>query len=358
MDQTIGYCTSPDGTRIAYAVSGSGPVLVRAATFATHIGLDVDSVLWGHWWRDLSREHTLVRYDSRGVGLSQRGVAFSNNPENAIADLEAVLEALKLESFDLLGHSLGAKTAARFAANNPLRVDRLVLVNGTVEATLLNHLSGHGKKIARDRREMIFQSWESEAVRRLYASWLVPDSTADELEATGKFLRESVDVAAARDMARPSLDWRLVNELGKVKTPTLVLHSNGNELLPPGSGRLIADSIVNSKLVELNSRSHILSESEPAWPEFLRHVEEFLGREHSAGRPRPLDQDAAVALGLTRREAQVLALICEGATDREIAEALGIETPTATNHVRSLQQKTGTKNRAHAVTWAARRHLL
>ena len=69
-EQTVRFCTPPDGARIAYAVLGSGPPLVKAANWLSHLEFDLRSPVWQHWLRELSRDHTLVRYDERGCGLS------------------------------------------------------------------------------------------------------------------------------------------------------------------------------------------------------------------------------------------------------------------------------------------------
>jgi pimeloyl-ACP methyl ester carboxylesterase len=74
VEQQVRFCTAPDGVRLAYAVHGSGPPLVRAATWLTHLDFDWASPVWRHWLRALGDGHTLVRYDERGCGLSDRDV--------------------------------------------------------------------------------------------------------------------------------------------------------------------------------------------------------------------------------------------------------------------------------------------
>ena len=70
MAQTIKYCRAPDGVRLAYAISGSGPPLVRSGNWMNHLEYDWESPIWRHVLRGLSREHTLIRYDARGNGMS------------------------------------------------------------------------------------------------------------------------------------------------------------------------------------------------------------------------------------------------------------------------------------------------
>src|SRR5438093_7350827 len=70
MEQRIRFCISPDGTRIAYATAGTGPPLVKVPNWMSHLEFDWHSPVWRHWWTELSRHYTLVRFDLRGCGLS------------------------------------------------------------------------------------------------------------------------------------------------------------------------------------------------------------------------------------------------------------------------------------------------
>ena len=123
LDQTIRFCTSADGARIAYATVGSGPPLVKAANWLSHLEFDNNSPVWRHWIRELSRSHTLVRYDERGCGLSDWQVdEFSLDAW--VRDLEAVVDALELERFPLLGISQGGAIAIAYATRHPERVSQ------------------------------------------------------------------------------------------------------------------------------------------------------------------------------------------------------------------------------------------
>ncbi len=77
-----------------------------------------------------------------------------------------------------------------------------------------------------------------------------------------------------------------------------------------------------------------------------------------APRPSPPDpRDPANRLGLTARELDVLRLLIEGSTDREIAEALFIGHRTVATHVSNILGKFGVKSRAAAITFAHRSGL-
>lgn len=124
--QQIRFCTSRDGSRIAYAICGEGPPLLYAQHWIHHLDLDWDSPIWRPWLALLSRSNTVVRYDWRGCGLSDReGVEFS--PDRYLDDLAAVAEAARFGRFALLGMAQGARIAMAYTALHPERVSQLVL---------------------------------------------------------------------------------------------------------------------------------------------------------------------------------------------------------------------------------------
>jgi class 3 adenylate cyclase len=124
--QTIKYCRAPDGVRLAYAISGSGPFLVKSGNWMNHLEYDWVSPVWRHVFRGLSRGHTLVRYDARGNGMSDWDVD-TLSLDAWVTDLETVVEAVGVERFPLLGISQGGAVAVAFAVRNPERVSHLIL---------------------------------------------------------------------------------------------------------------------------------------------------------------------------------------------------------------------------------------
>jgi pimeloyl-ACP methyl ester carboxylesterase len=125
----VRFASAPDGTRLAYAMNGRGPPIVRVATWLTHLELDWESPIWRHWVDRLGERYTLLRYDERGCGLSD---ADPGEPtvETWVSDLEAVVDAAGLDRFALLGISQGAAVGAAYAARHPERVTSLILYGG------------------------------------------------------------------------------------------------------------------------------------------------------------------------------------------------------------------------------------
>ena len=135
MRQQIYFCKASDGARIAYATTGSGPPLVKVSNWLSHLEFDWDSPVWRHWLVELSREHTLVRYDERGCGLSDWN-APQLSFESWVSDLETVVDALGLKRFPLLGISQGASVAVAYAARHPERVSHLLIHGGYLRGWL------------------------------------------------------------------------------------------------------------------------------------------------------------------------------------------------------------------------------
>ena len=125
--QQIRFASSPDGVRLAYAVSGRGePTLIKAANWLSHLEVDWESPVWRHLLREMSARGRFVRYDERGCGLSDRDVA-DLGFDSWVRDLETVVDAIAAPRFALLGISQGAAVAIAYAVAHPERVSHLVL---------------------------------------------------------------------------------------------------------------------------------------------------------------------------------------------------------------------------------------
>src|SRR6266850_7234713 len=106
--QRIRYLRTADGVQLAWAEAGTGPVLVKAANWITHLEYEWESPVWQHWIRFFSDHFRFVRYDERGCGMSDwnpRDLSFTR----WVSDLEAVVDAaLPQGPFPLVGISQGA----------------------------------------------------------------------------------------------------------------------------------------------------------------------------------------------------------------------------------------------------------
>ncbi len=181
LEQSIRFCRSADGVRLAYATIGDGPPLVKAANWLSHLEFDWQSPIWRHWLIGLAQQHTLIRYDERGCGLSDWNVD-DLSFEAWVRDLEAVVDAAGVERFPLIGLSQGGPIAIAYATRHPERVSHLILYGSYARGKLKRDLTP--EKI--DEVEMLLKlirlGWgrENPAFRQVFTSMFIPDGTLEQ----------------------------------------------------------------------------------------------------------------------------------------------------------------------------------
>jgi pimeloyl-ACP methyl ester carboxylesterase/DNA-binding winged helix-turn-helix (wHTH) protein len=263
--QEIRFATTSDGVRIAYSSVGSGVPLVKAANWLNHLEYEWESPVWRHWVHEIASHRRLVRYDERGCGLSDWQVP-EQSFESWVRDLETIVDALDLEPFDLLGISQGGPVAVTYAVRHPERVRRLVLF-GTY-ARGWRHRNDPRTLEAREAiTKLVRLGWgqNNPAFRQIFATRFIPDGGPAEMDWFNDLQRVSVSPEnAARFMDDfAQIDVRSI--LRDIRTPTLVLHCQGDAVVPFDEGRLLAAGIPGARFVPLPSRNHLLLDSEPAW---------------------------------------------------------------------------------------------
>jgi len=342
--QTIRFCTSDDGTRIAYAESGDGPPLVKVANWLTHLEFDWNSPVWRHWLVELSRRHRLIRYDERGCGLSDWN-AEDLSFDAWMRDLEVVVEANGLERFALLGISQGAALAIAYAVRHPERVTHLVLHGGYARGRAARGETGRGLETAQVLVKMVELGWgqENPAFRQFFTSHFIPGATLEQQHWFNELERISTSPANAVRFIEILSNIEVVDLLPKVACPTLILHPTRDAAVAFEEGRLMASLIPGARFVPLESANHLLLESEPAWRRFVEEVEAFL--------PGATSGSASFA-GLTPREHDLVELIAKGRDNAQIAATLGVSEKTVRNHITHIYAKLEVENRAQAIVLA------
>jgi class 3 adenylate cyclase/pimeloyl-ACP methyl ester carboxylesterase len=274
VDQEIGSTLSADGVRIAYATLGSGPALVLSLPEGvSHLERGAFSPTnSGSALARLGERHLVVRYDPRGFGLSERGVEHSH--EGSVNDLEAVVEAERLDRFDLWGYSFGGGTAISYAARHPERVRRLVLYGANAHPAAVFSREWH-EAMAKLLRE----SWgRDDGHLRDFASHLfVPDASEVELRlmsASQEFLGTGEDFANAWESR---LEVDVSAEAARIRCPTLIVHRRGDLMVPFEHGLELRALIPGSRLVALGGSNHIFLPSDRAdRKKMFEAIEEFL----------------------------------------------------------------------------------
>ena len=350
MEQEIRFCTAADDVRIAYATLGDGPPLVKAANYLTHLEHDWKGPVWRHWLQGLAQHHTLVRYDERGCGLSDWDVT-DFSIDAWVQDLEAVVTAVGLERFPLLGISQGAAVSVAYAAKHPEKVSHLILYGGYTRGRFMRDLTGEERLQAETMINVIRVGWgkENPAFRQLFTTMLMPQGTEEQMDWLNKLARISATPENAAAMERAFYKIDVTDLARQVTTPTLVLHGRDDAGIPFEEGRLLAALIPDARFVPLDSQNHILLADEPAWTRFLAEVHAFLGvigPEKDKSEPQQLFPE------LTPRELEVLELMARGASNEAIAAALVITPKTVRNYVSRIYGKLDAGSRAQAIVLA------
>lgn len=274
--QEIRYCMTSDGVRLAYATTGSGPPLVKASNWLTHLDFEWESPIWRHWYTALSAHHRLVRYDERGNGMSQRDVS-DVSFDTWVRDLETVVDAAGLDRFPLLGISRGGAIAIAYAVKHPERVTQLVLY-GAFAAGIKQVGTAQEIEARRALASLLRLGWglNNPAFCKTFTCRFIPEATPQHEQWFDELQRVSTSPEnAARLMERDDdIDVRPL--LPQVRTPTLVIHCDRDRAVAPEKGRLLAAEIPGARYVSLPSANHLMLEEEPAWPLFLAELGLFL----------------------------------------------------------------------------------
>jgi pimeloyl-ACP methyl ester carboxylesterase/DNA-binding CsgD family transcriptional regulator len=362
MEQQIHFCRASDGVRIAYAMVGDGPALVKAANWLSHLEYDWHSPVWRHWMEALAAGRRLVRYDERGCGLSDWDVKdFSFDA--LVRDLEAVVEALNLDRFPLLGISQGGAVSAAYAVRYPERVTHLIMYGAFAR--------GHLKRgqVTPEEHEaqmsLIRRGWvrDNPAYRQMFTTQFMPDAKLEQVRWFNDLMRASTSAENAVRIMKAFGQIDVTDLLPKVTVPTIVLHCRDDARVPFEEGRRIAALIPGARFVPLEGKNHLPQERDPCWRPLIAEVRRFLGAGEyategrasvSAAPPAPAGRLHSV---LTPREREVAALIAQGLANREIAKRLVITERTAEGHVQSILNKLGFNSRVEVATWAVTQGL-
>lgn len=276
MEQTIKFCTAPDGVRIAYSLAGKGPPLVRVGNWFTHLEFDWGAPPLRHMLEGLAEHRQLVRYDVRGTGMSQRDVheiAF----DDFVSDLGTVVDAAGLKRFALLAVSQGGAVSVAYTVRHPERVSHLVLLGAYARGAALR--PDRGPEFVDALRLVIRQGWGSDdpSYRQLFSTQFMPEGTPEQLQWFSERQKRSATAAVAEKIfvATQSVDVRPL--LSQIKVPTLILHCRGDRRVPIDAGQELAAGIACARFVTLESNNHLILENEPAAEVFLNEMANFLG---------------------------------------------------------------------------------
>jgi pimeloyl-ACP methyl ester carboxylesterase/DNA-binding CsgD family transcriptional regulator len=330
--QVIDSVALSDGARVAFATVGTGPVAILAPGWLSHLELGWAAPAERRFYEALAEGRTLVRYDRPGCGLSEP----AGRADPVTLELEvlaAVADAVGAAEFDLLGTSLSAPLAVKWAARRPETVRRLVLYGGWVRGPDLA-----AAKIREHVLGLIEQNWGlgSDVLTDIFA----PEADAEFRAVFTRYQREAASAQTARDVLATCYEIEVTDELPLVRSPTAVIHRRDDRAVPLAQGERLAAGIAGATLTVLPGRGH---------PPTAGDVDALVDAMRAGlGLPKLNQRYAAT---LTKRQLEVAALVAAGMSNRQIAERLVITERSAESHVERIRARLGFRSRAQIAAW-------
>ncbi|MEO8041924.1 MAG: alpha/beta hydrolase [Acidobacteriota bacterium] len=263
--QKIRYVRTPDGVQLAWAEAGTGPPLIKAANWMTHLDFDWESPVWRHWIHFFSDHFRYIRHDERGCGMTDWEVG-DICYDRWVEDLESVIDAAGIsEPFSLLGISQGSSACIGYAVTHPERVARLILYGGYARGPYRRN-DPNREQIYRAMIDLVRLGWGSDnpTFRQVFTSRFIPGGTDQQLEWFNDLCRKTTSGPIAAQLLEVRAEIDITHLLDKVAVPTLILHSREDDVVPITEGRILATGIHGAQFVELDSKNHVLLETEPA----------------------------------------------------------------------------------------------
>jgi pimeloyl-ACP methyl ester carboxylesterase/DNA-binding CsgD family transcriptional regulator len=344
MDGHIQYASTRDGVRIAYVSRGGGWPLVYMSGMRSNIGrerqLGRRDVL-----DSLSTSYQLVRYDGRGFGLSDRDPA-DVSLASLTLDLEAVLDALRLEKVALYAPNHAGPVAMSFAAEHPERLSHLILMNSYAKAS-----DYFDTPLMKTMLPVAERDWRlfTILVSRARLNW----SPSRDAARSATLLRETMAPEFFLRWVRNQMSLDVGKSLAKIHVPTLVIHRPSTTPLDQSTSGSIASGIADALLTIIDSRD---GASDLSADRVVSEVRRFVSFP-IPDRDAPAD-GAYEAVSLSRRELQILRLLALGYHNSDIAGDLAISVHTVERHTANIYSKLGIHGRVEAALYAFKQGLL
>ncbi|NNE80205.1 MAG: alpha/beta fold hydrolase [Silicimonas sp.] len=335
----VRFVATHDDLSLAWTRSGTGPPLVKASAWLTHLEYDAESPVWSHWLSFFEAHFDYLRYDERGCGLSDRATG-QLDIESWTDDLTRVIDAATMpEPFVLLAMSQGTGAAVRYAVRYPERVSHLVLIGGYARGAFRRG-DEKGANLYRAVVDIFGTGFDHKnpAFREVFTKRFLPHGDPEKIQWFNDLCRRTVDAETGARLldARGKMD--VSASLSDVTCPTLVIHARDDGVAPLSEGRFLAQHIPGAVFHVLDSPNHILQPDEPAWAAAKEAILKFVGAETEAGHP-----------DLTPREQAILEEICAAKSNKDIARTLGVSEKTVRNHATRIFAKLGVATRQEAI---------
>jgi pimeloyl-ACP methyl ester carboxylesterase/DNA-binding CsgD family transcriptional regulator len=273
-----------------------------------------------------------VHYDSRGQGMSARGLPGPISTDDYYEDLETIIDAAGFDRFALVGYGGFGQVALRYAAKHMDRVTAIVLICSSDSFEAWSPAAHVG--VASENWELFLDLQTSRVPQELKQRVI-------------DFITSSTTQTEYLQMVRAFISGPSVAPLlPLISVPTLLIHSLDQHWLPPADGARLAANLPNARILFTDG------DLEPAENQAVPAIVDFLSGTPPAGNINPLPAaQTSKTGGLSGRQIEVLAMLAEGKRTREIAEALVLSDRTVERHIAGIYEKIGARNRSEATAF-------
>jgi pimeloyl-ACP methyl ester carboxylesterase/DNA-binding CsgD family transcriptional regulator len=326
---TVQYVNTPDGIQLAYAIAGEGDVVIQAPFHFNHV-----LRRWSgpRWFRGVAERFRVVHYDSRGQGLSTRGIPGDLTVQDYRRDLETIIDAVGADKFALMAYGGFGQVVARYAADHPERVTALILVCSSESFEAWSPAAHLG---------MAAENWD------LFLELQTRKFSPDIAQVLVGFMNAATGQADYLQMVRAFIKSPNISEIvPQLPMPALLLHSLDQHWLPPAEGAQLAARLPNARILFTDG------DVEPDQAQAVPAIIDFLMGVYAAEPIGPQPRGKVMSNEpLTARQAEILGLIARGRTTREIAAELILSDRTVERHIADVYAKIGARNRSEATAF-------
>lgn len=272
------FVRAADGTTLAYSVAGSGPPLLLVPYFPSDMNASWSIPTERALFDVLSSKRTLVRFDHRGSGMSERNVQDFGIKESA-EDICTVMDAAGFDKFAIYSESGGSLVALTFAATHPDRVTRLAMSGAYAEGRLLR---GKPKSPEADViRTLLNEGFDAHgnAFLSAFMTAYFPEGPSDAvMHCAVGFQRNAPQelVLKDRDMINST---SVLGLLDRITAPVLLFHGARDSVHPLPQAQKLAAGLRNAELIVYDTANHVPLPGHPTWERFVPELLEFLSRD-------------------------------------------------------------------------------
>jgi DNA-binding CsgD family transcriptional regulator/pimeloyl-ACP methyl ester carboxylesterase len=350
MEPRVRFARTTDGGAVAFWELGEGPPLLHLPWLPWgHAQLECQDPELSLWYERLSSVCRLIRYDGRGSGLSD-WEAESYGIDTQICDIEAVRDRLELDRFALLASLNMGPAAITLASKYPDKVSCLLLWCTYAAAPEYNR-----RPQVASIRSLLDSDWNlyTETGAHAFVGWPAGDAA----HKIADLMRQSTTPEIVKQFYADMAPADATGLLSSLRVPTVVMHPREFSLIDVAAARHLAAEIPDSRMLLFEGSS--LSPTRGDLDGVVSAIADVLRETVAPGEDAPSVPRTALQLpsthggdGLSAREVEVLQLVAQGRSNREIADLLVISPRTVERHMENIYAKIGVNNRVQASAYA------